>query len=138
MARKLSGMVYSGPFFAHDPAKTFRQNARVMLKAIADEAAADIAVQFRSGSEGRAEIAVGGGRVASEVEGYVRGVRSGRPWALTARVHIKNTGLTKARAVSLHAAGSRLEGRIHAFRKTTSAMRRAKAINRAELLKGIQ
>lgn len=131
-------MVYSGPFFRHDPKLTFRANARVMLKAIADEAAADIQAQLQSGQEARSQIKVGGGRVSAEVEGYTRGVRSGNPWALTARVHIKNTGLTKARAVSLHAAGSRLESRIHAFRKTTSAMRRAKALNRAELLKGLQ
>lgn len=138
MARKLSGMVYSGPFFEHDPKKTFRQNARVMLKAIADEAAADIQTQLRAGESTRSQIHVGGGRVSAEVEGYTRGVRSGNPWALTARVHIRNTGLTKKRAVSLHAAGSRLEGRIHAFRKTTSAMRRARALNRVELLKGIR
>lgn len=139
MAAKIAtSLDLSGPFFRVDPRKTFRANARAMLQAIAEEAAKDIQTQMQAGEAGRAFIRVGGGRVSAQVQGYASGVRSGNKWALTSRVHILNSGLSKSRAISLHAAAARIEARSHPFRRTAGRMRRAKAINRAELLKGLQ
>lgn len=162
-AKAVTTLSMTGPFFQHDPKKTFRQNIRVAMKAVAEEAAKDIIAQMEADAGGRkpisgrggirvnratgrarvrgqggADPSVAGHRVSEFVEAYTTGVRSGHPWQVTSRVHIRNKGLTIQGGISLHAAASRLEGRLHMFRKTTNRMRRAKAINQAELLKGLQ
>lgn len=128
----------SGPFFTHDPAKTFRANARTMLAAVAEEGQKDVEAQLRVGQGGRYPL--GGGIRPNRVSGHVVGrvtSLSGRKWALTAVVSVNNKGLSQKQGIKLMAAASYLEGQTHAFRRTTGHLRRARAVNRAELFKGI-
>jgi hypothetical protein len=128
----------TGPFFRTDPARTFRQNVRVMMDAIASEAAADVIAQQQQTEGGRAPIrGVQPARVSAHVVGRTSSL-AGRRWAVTAKVSVLPRGLSRKQAIALAAAASRVEGETHAFRRTTSRMRRAKAINQAELLKGLQ
>lgn len=128
----------SGPFFTNDPRKTFRQNARVMLKAVSEEGEADVRLQMRSGESGRATISskVTPDRVSGHVVGRVTAL-TGKPWQVTAVVSVNNTGMTKRQGTALMAAASRVEAQTHAFRRTTGRLRKAKKVNAAELLKGI-
>jgi hypothetical protein len=140
MARGLvtSTIDLSGPFFTKDPAKTFRQNIRVLMAAVAAEGEADVRAQLQSGQSSRAPLrGITPNRVSGHVHGRVRSL-SGRPWAVTAVTSVNASGLSGRQAVRLMAAGSLLEGRTHAFRRTTSRLRKAKAINKVELLKGLR
>jgi len=136
----------SGPFFKHDPAKTFRQNVRVMMDALAAEGEADVQEQMgQAGPEGAA--------VRPYVVGRTRSL-GGKRWAVSATVSVQPANLSRAGALRIMAiaAGRHkattssgrnigttlgVEGKHHVFRRTTSRLRRARAINAAELLKGL-
>lgn len=128
----------SGPFFEKDPAKTFRQNVRVMLAALAEEGEEDVKGALRLGQFGRAPISAGvtPARVADHVKGRVRSLK-GKPWAMNAVVSVNNSGLSQRQGKALMAAASKLEGQTHAFRRTTSRLKRSRKINERELLKGL-
>lgn len=126
----------TGPFFEKDPRKTFRQNVRTMMDAVAREGEDDVVAQMKAGDESRAPIAVGGGRVSGHVVGRTHSL-SGRRWAVTAVVSVNAAGHSKVVAQSQMAAASRVEKVTRAFRRTTGRLRKARAINVAELLKGL-
>lgn len=131
----------TGPFFTHNPGKTFRQNARVMLARIAEEGAKDLQAQLVAGQAGRQPISRVAPGMSERVSGHVIGrVRSltGKPWQVTAVISVLNRGMSQTEAIALMAAGSEIEGRTHVFRRTTSRLRSARALNKAELLKGLQ
>jgi hypothetical protein len=136
MARTGSHIDVSGPFFQRDPRKTFRANVRVMMRRIEEEGEADVIQQQHVGEGSRAEISHGLGRVSQHVVGRVTSV-TGRPWQVTAVVSVNNSGFSGAEGIALMAAASRVEAETHAFRRTTTRLRKARAINAAELLKGI-
>ena len=140
MARKgvVTTIDMSGPFFKHDPGKTFRQNIRVLMDALSEEGESDVKAQLKAGEGDRYRIsnAVKPSRVSGHVVGRTTNLR-GKPWEVTAVVSVQNAGFTKKQAVSLMAAASWVESQTHAFRKTTNRLRRARKINAAELLKGI-
>ena len=128
----------TGVFFTSNPAKTFRQNVRVMMAAVAAEGEADVVGQLRAGESGRYPL--GGGIRPGRVSGHVRGRThnlSGKQWAVTAVVSVNNRGFSQQQGIKLMAAASWLESQGHAFRRTTGRIRRARAVNTAELLKGI-
>jgi hypothetical protein len=125
-----------GPFFRKDPAKTFRQNVRVMMDAVAAEGEADVKAQLAQGAGSRAPISAIGDRVADHAVGRTSAI-SGKRWAVTAVVSVNNAGWSRAQGISLMAAASRVEGTTHAFRRTTGRLKRARAINTDELLKDI-
>ena len=128
----------SGPFFAHDPAKTFRANIRTMMEAVAAEGEADVSAQMRATEGGRRPISSGvqPDRVGRNVVGRVTSL-SGKKWAVTAVVSVNNSGFTPRQGIALMAAASRVEGQIHAFRKTTSRIKSTRRVNVDELLRGI-
>lgn len=126
-----------GPFFRTDPALTFRQNVRVMMDAIAAEGEKDVLAQLTAGNTGRAPISLIGGHTSDQVTGRTRAL-AGKRWAVTAVVSAHNPGLTRAEAISMRAAASRVESRVHAFRKTKNRIGRTKKTNMSELLKGIE
>jgi hypothetical protein len=130
MARIVTTIVKTGPFFAHDPALTLRQNADRMMEAIAREGEADV----------RAQVAAG---VRTPSEHFLPGVvgRTHRldgtpfkiPGAVVSQTHVypwRSAGSRKYR-------GGKLEARIHAFRRTRSRVSAVRRLNTAELLKGI-
>jgi hypothetical protein len=134
MAFKTS-ITKDGPFFHGDPAKTFRDNAHDLMLAVAREGAVDVRGQMRATEAGRRPIAQIGDRVADHVEGELRKAPSGSKYS--AVVFVRNRGFTKNEAISLMAAASQVESQIHAFRKTSGRISRAKGVNMDELLKGI-
>lgn len=125
-----------GPFFTKDPAKTFRQNVRVLMDAIAAEGEEDVRAQLRQGQGSRAPIFALNDRVSDHAIGRTRSL-TGRRWAVSAVISVNNSGFTKKEGTSLMAAASSVEQRTRAFKRTTSRLRRAKAINSAELLRGL-
>jgi hypothetical protein len=138
MARSTTTIDLSGPFFTKDPRKTFRPNARVMLKAIEEEGEADVRAQLRAGESGRVPISHGvtPNRVSAHVVGRVASL-TGKPWQVTAVVSVNNSGFSRQEGIALMAAASRVERETHAFRKTTNRLRRSRKANAAELLKGL-
>lgn len=126
----------TGPFFRSVPSKTFLENVRVMLEAVAKEGEQDAEAQLRVGQAGRELITYGGDRVSQHVVGRVTSI-AGRKWGLSAVISVNNSHLNRAQGISLMAAASEIEGRLHVFRRTTSRLRSAKAINLAELTKGL-
>lgn len=127
----------SGPFFQRDPTRTFRQNVRVLMDKVAEAGEADVKAQLRQGEGGRKKLrGITPPRVSGHVVGRTRNLR-GKRWAVTAVVSVNNSGLSKRQGVSLMAASAMLEGRLHAFRRTTNRVRRARSVNVDELLKGI-
>jgi hypothetical protein len=128
----------TGPFFTHDPVKTFRSNIRTMMAAVAAEGEADVSAQMRATEGGRQPISnnVQPNRVGRNVVGRVTSLR-GKPWAVTAVVSVNNTGFSQAQGVALMAAAARVEAVTGAFRKTTSRVKSTRRVNVDELLKGI-
>jgi hypothetical protein len=138
MATKITTTIQkTGPFFAKDPGKTFRQNARILMAAVAFEGERDVRAQMQAGNARRRPISRLGGHASDHVLGRTAGI-SGRPWAVSAVVSVRNTGFSPIQGVSLMAAASRVEQETHAFRRTTSRIRRSRAANLEELLKGIE
>ena len=135
MTRYRSSIALDGPFFRNDPGKTFRQNARAMMEAVAKEGAKDVTGRMGNGRS-RAPVSIGGGTVADRVVPLV--AFNGQLGDVTAVVLVATKGLSRREAIAVRAAGSEVETQTHAFRQMTTRMRRARAINQAELLKGIQ
>lgn len=126
----------TGPFFRSVPSKTFLANVRVMLEAVAEEGAKDAQAQLQTGQQSRDLITYGGDRVSQHVVGRVTSI-AGRRWGLSAVISVNNAKLNRVQGISLMAAASEIEGRLHVFRRTTSRLRSARAINIAELTKGL-
>jgi hypothetical protein len=128
-----------GPFFRKDPGATFRQNVRAMMDAVAEEGEKDVRAQLEAGNAGRAPVRHWGSQHSSE---FVRGRTvslTGKRWAVTAVVSLLvPQGAARRQAQSLKAAGSLLEERLHAFRKTKNRLGRTRKTNMSELLKGIE
>lgn len=132
----------SGPFFRYDPAKTFRGNARSMLRQMALEGEKDIRQQLASGEGGRAPISndVSPSRVRLHVTAGIPFTPSGKNVKgapIRVNVYVPNFGFSRDEARALMAAYSRVEAETHAFRRTTARLRRSRKANAAELLKGI-
>jgi hypothetical protein len=138
MSKFVTTIDTKGPFFTKDVRKTLRANIRDLMDAIAAEAEADIKAQLRSGEGSRLPLGGGirPGRVSAHVVGRTHNL-AGKPWQVTAVTSVTAQGLNARQAVKLMAAGSRLEGQGHAFRRTTGRIRRSRAVNTAELLKGL-
>ena len=127
----------TGPFFTNDPAKTLRQNMHQMMLNLAKAGMKDVRSQLRSGRSERAPISrLGHHHVVDYVFGELRRYPSGPRYS--ARVIVRNRGLTPEQGISLMAAASQLEGELHAFRKTKGRILRTRTVNAAELLKGIK
>lgn len=121
-ARFKTSIKETGPFFKGDPAKTFRNNLHDMMEEIARAGRDDVIGQMVMGEGGRKPIKKLGDRVADHVVGELRKRPAGHQY--TAVVFVRNSGFTKAEAISLMAAASRLEGSIHAFKRTFGRIRR--------------
>lgn len=127
----------SGPLFAKDPAKTFRQNVRDLMDAVVEQGERDVVAQLRAGEAARRPMR---GISPDRVSGHVRGRTSnlaGRRWAVSGVVSVNNRGFSPKQGITLMAAAARLEQKTHAFRKTTARLRRARGVNLDELLKGL-
>ena len=136
MARITTTIDVSGPFFHADIRKTFRQNARTLMEAIAREGEADVRAQLQAGSGARQPIRQIGDRVSDHVHGRAAALR-GKAWSLHAVVSVNNSGFSARQGISLMAAAAQVERGTGAFRRTASRLRRARAVNNAELAKGL-
>lgn len=127
----------SGPFFTKDVTKTLNENIVLMLEAVAEEGELDVRDQLVATQEGRLPISRLGDRVSDHVRGRVVSLAS-KHWQRTAVISVNNSGFGPYEGRSLMAAASKVEGATHAFRRTTSRLKRARAVNRAELMKGLE
>ncbi len=131
----------SGPFFTKNPGKTFRANARSMLRAMAVEAEESIVSNLKSSDGGRAPISAG--VKPAHVSGHVRAGVPHTPGksqtgVIKVNVYVPNFGFSAKQGRALMAAYSRVEAKTRIFRRTTSALRRARSLNVGELLKGLR
>jgi len=137
---------FKGPFFETDPSKTFRQNVRIMLTALAAEGEKDVKSQMRSREGSKPRY----GRTIDHVRGRVVNL-AGRKWALTMVVSIPNVAGSKREAVQLQAiahgrsqqgrsrggAYRGPESRWRAFRNTTYRIRSSRTAINANFTKGL-
>lgn len=134
-ARFKTSIDKTGPFFRHDPSKTYRENAHDMMLAIAEGGRDDVVGQMMASERDRKLIRLLGDRVSDHVAGELRKRPAGPRYTVV--VFVRNKGFSRPEAKSLMAAASRVESSIHAFRKTAGRIRRSREINNAELLKGL-
>lgn len=134
MARDELRVDFKGSFFRGDPRKKVEQNIADLMDALADEADRDVTVQVRVGEAGRRPIS--SGVQPARVAQHVVGRPAGRPHT-AAVVSIRNRGFSRKQGIALMAAASRVESKTHAFRRTAGRIRRARAIIRANLAKGL-
>lgn len=124
-SRKPTTIVLTGPFFKTQPSLTFRKNVRVMLESMEEEGTSDVQVQY--------PVLTGAGQAG--VVGRVHSL-AGRPWALTfviSEQHVypwPHGGMKQYR-------GGKTEARRHMYRTTASRLRKSRAVNNAELAKGL-
>lgn len=130
---------FSGPFFTRDPGATLRGNIVRMMQGIAEEGEAAVQKALGQGEGGRLPISHGvqPSRVSGHAIGRVRSL-SGKPWAATAVISINNSGFSAGEGISLMAAAAKVEAETHAFRRTATALRSARAMLRANLTEGIE
>lgn len=120
----------TGPFFTKDVAKTLRQNADAMFAAVAAEGESDVKAQsvgfrhetgaFREGVRGRSA--------------RLDGAPFRSPGAVVSQTHVYRW----ARGGVRQYRGGKVEASRHMFRRTAGRLRRAKKLNVAELLRGLQ
>lgn len=134
-ARFRTSIKKDGPWFAHDPADTFRGNVHKMMVGLAREGAADVEGQLAVGNSGREPIRMLGDHVSQHVIGELRRAPSGP--GFSAWVFVRNRGFSGREAKSLMAAASVLEGKLHVFRKTAGRISRSRKANADELIKGL-
>lgn len=145
MARRQLAVTYEGPFFSHQPGRTFRQNIRAFMDRVAEVGEADVKSRLTGSAEAES--------TAPHVVGRTRAL-SGRRWACTARVSVSTVSLDRAQAIrrqaiaaGRHTAVTRTgrnigttqgaEGRTHAFRDSKGAVLQAARDNAHLLLKDI-
>lgn len=128
MTRLISTIELSGPFFTKDVKKTFQANVRAMLEAMAEEGQTDVQSQFTG------HIDTGEG--VSGVKGRVHGL-SGKPWEQTMVISQQHI-YPWAHGGSKQYRGGRLEAKVHMFRRTATRLRKSRAVNVAELTKGLE
>lgn len=132
MARRDTQVELVGPFFRVDPRKTFRQNARVLLQAVAEEGEKNV--------KARAPYYTGrGGDPNAHIRDHIRGrvvSLRGKPWALTSVVsslfHMYNTYNGKH-----YGYGRKLERKYRFFRRGVASIRKQRR-EATQLLKGLQ
>jgi hypothetical protein len=121
-----------GPFFTVDPGKRFRQNARDMLQAVADEGqrAVQARAPYYTGTKGDPTA-----HIRDDIVGRTKSL-SGKPWALTAVVsslfHMRHKQNGKH-----YGYGMKLERKYRFFRRGIATVRR-KRRDAEKLLRGIQ
>lgn len=148
-------MGLSGPFFTKNVQATMQDNIRTMMQAMAEEGARYAIEELRAGEGGRAPIAAfdstrrhrtsgrlatvtsGGDRASSHVRGRVASI-SGKRWTYHATISINNRGFNRAQGISLMAAAAEAERETQAFKRTSSRLRAARAVNAAELTRGLE
>lgn len=131
--RSFTTIDYTGPFFEKDPTKTLRQNVRIMLEAMAREGESDVRAQIPSKS----------GDTAAGIHGRVKNLE-GKPWAVTMVVSQQRVFPWKKRGArgfvgrgEAEYRGGKLEAKLHMFRRTSGRLSRSRAVNMAELTKGL-
>jgi hypothetical protein len=134
MAVRIERVDFSGPFFDRDPVKTIRANIRDMMDRLAEEGERDVVQQIagRSGS-----MPAYTGWTASHVRGRTESL-SGKRWAVSAVVSMNTAGMDARTAIRTQAATATIEARWHPFRRTTTAIRRSRAVMAANLTKGLE
>ena len=123
----------SGPFFSRDPVKTFAGNVQDMLEAMSKEGEKDAKAQVEGLAGAMSRYT---GWTTDHIKGRVHNI-AGKHWRKTAVVSVFPGGMDASTAIRTQAAASTIEGRWHVFRRVMSRLRRSRAVNMAELTKGM-
>ncbi len=132
-ARSTKSVAFSGPFFTKDPVKTFRQNVRSLMDAVATEGESAVRSEIESHAGQMRRYT---GHTARSVRGRTSSL-SGKRWQVSAVVSTDTGGMDRTEAIRTKAAGASIERRWHPFRRVASALRRSKAAISADLTKGM-
>lgn len=135
MARIATTISYKGPFFERDVNKTLAENVRLMMEGIAREGEEDVKAQLEATAANRAPLSIGG-RVSERIEGRIHSLANA-PWWQNAVISPSRSGLGAREAIALYAGASRVEGETGIIKRTTTRLRRAKAVQLAELTRGL-
>ena len=130
---------FIGPFFARDPAKTFHENVKDFMDRVAALGEAEAQSRYHINQGARQPVGHGvlPARVSAHVVGRTQSL-SGKRWAVTAVVGVRpSAGASKEEAIATMAAASRIEGREHVMRRTTTGLKRIRAQLLGDLLKGL-
>jgi hypothetical protein len=117
----------TGPFFQYDPVKRYAANVIDMLEAFAEEGESDVRAQASPYSAS--------GAFVEGVRGRVRSL-GGKQWKATAVISETHVYPWPGGA-SKQYRGGKHEAKHGFFRKTKSRLNRSRAVNRAELTKGL-
>ena len=130
-------VTYSGPLFEKDVTKTFRQNARDLVSAIAEDGERMVKANLTTGN-GRLT-----GRYADAIEGRAKSLR-GTKWALTAVVtstrHLQMPNYRGFGAVLESGIKGKRQTRFRGlwiYRRVSNALKRGSRAARADLTKGL-
>jgi hypothetical protein len=122
----------SGPIFTHDGTKTFLQNVRVLMDAMATEGAKEAQTRVRATPRARPT-----GRRADIITGRTH-AHAGKRWAYSAVIGIPMPpGGDAAQSIRDHAAMAEIERKWHPIRGAVQTLQASAAVNRAELAKGL-
>ena len=137
MVRRISVTVLpKGPFFDHDPEKTFDENVEEMMAGIAREGEAELKAVLAAGEGSRRPLSFGSGlRVSTFVHGRVAG---SVPWHRWAAISPFDTANDEKRAIAVYAAAAGIQQRTHAFSTVASRLSRSRAAQAAELARGLE
>jgi hypothetical protein len=134
MGRRIATTIKrDGPFFTHDPEKTFSGNLEVMLEAFAKEGEADVRAQvaphsrhhvFEEGVVGRTH--------------RLDGAPFRQPTAVVSQQHVYDWRVHRSTPAEAQYRGGKFEAKYGVFGRTYRRVRSMRAINAAELLRGLQ
>ena len=119
-----------GPFFHRDVKKTFRDNARALLLALAYEGAIPIRQALNEHRSNRSH-----GHAADGIRAEL-GAIDGSRWLISSAIHQTNTYPWPGGGGRVYK-GGKLEAKIHIFRRVYLALRRSRKIASANLTKGL-
>ena len=124
----------SGPFFTRDPRKTVKGNIRKMMANLAQEAEDAVRGQIQ---EHASSMPYYTGWSRERAIGRVESL-GGKDWAATMVVSANTSGMSRKDAIRTKAAASGIERRWYPFRRTSTAIRRSRAILAANLTEGLE
>jgi hypothetical protein len=123
----------TGPFFEHDPERTFLANAQLMMEGIAREGEADVQAQVMPHSRTRVFESGVVGRTHR-----LDGLAFRMPTAVVSQTHVYEWKNHRTAPAGAQYRGGKFERKFGFFGRTFRRVRSMRALNVAELLRGLQ
>ena len=134
MGRRIATTISrSGPFFEHDPQATFQRNLELMLEGIAREGESDVRAQVAPYSKTRTFESGVIGRTHR-----LDGVPFKTPQAVVSEQHVYPWKHHESAPDAAQYRGGRFERKHGVFGRTFRRVSSMRALNQAELLRGLE